>query len=543
MYNSSTRLKTKRGGRLSGIAGGALTLAAAGMIAKLLGAIYRIPLTNILGAQGMGMYQLVFPIYALMLTLSSSSIPTAISRLISEKRAIGDTGGKYRVMKTSAILLLVSGGVATLVLYLLSTPLANLQGIGYIRFGYYAVAPSVLLVACSSFFKGWFQGNMNMIPTASAQIVEQIAKMLFGLLFAKLLLPRGLVYGVVGALIGLTLSELISLLVMAILYLTQRQSGQPKIKVKLSDAGEIIRVSLPIALSGLIFPLIQFVDSLLIVNLLRFSGVDAQIATAQYGILTGTVNPLINMPIVITLALAVAIVPIVSARRVKKDASGIKEKGGLSIKLAYIIGIPCAVGCALIAEPVVRLLYPSLSESQLRLSAALLAVSSISIIFLSSLQIHTSLLQALGKTMLPVRNLAIAAVVKICLDIVLILNIGIMGGAVASIVTYIVAALLNTHSYNRLVGRDKKMLKSISKILLYSVIMGAIVVALRAFVRSSLAVIILSVSLGGAIYGALVLFGGVLSDEELVGFPFGRGLKRLRDRRGADNDKGNRSGN
>jgi len=157
------------------------------MIAKILGAVYRIPLTNLLGAEGIGIYQLVFPIYALMLTLSSSGIPTAIARLVSEKRTLGEKLEEQKVMKSSFVLLFVLGTLATLIMLLIAVPLSNLQGAFAIRYGYFVVAPAILIVAISSYFKGWFQGNMNMVPTAISQIAEQVFKMLFGLLFAYLL--------------------------------------------------------------------------------------------------------------------------------------------------------------------------------------------------------------------------------------------------------------------------------------------------------------------------------------------------------------------
>lgn len=508
-------------------ASGAVILATAGMVSKLLGAIYRIPLTNILGAEGIGLYQLVFPIYALMLTLSSSGIPTAISRLVSEKKALNDNIGKYKILKTSWILLLVSGGVAMLIMYLLGSPLAKIQGNSYIKYGYYAIAPSILIVAGSSFFKGWFQGNMNMAPTASAQIVEQVSKMIFGLLFAKLLLPKGLIYAVSGALIGLTLSELVSLVIIAIMFVSSKDFVKQKVNINLDNAGELIKISVPIALSGLIFPLMQFVDSMLIVNLLKYKGVNENLAISQYGLLSGTVNSLINMPVVITLALAVAIVPVVASKRMHKDVISIKDKSNMAIKLAYVLGIPCFVGILILARPIVNALYPSLTDSDRATATGLLMLASISVIVLSSLQIYTSLLQALGKTMQPVRNLGIAAVIKILMDIFLILTIGIYGACLASVVAYIVAMALNSASYKKLLGRKEKFIKTISKIVFASVIMGLIIWLIGYAISNIYVKLAVCVIAAVVIYLFMILIMGVMTEEELMGFPFGSKLAKL----------------
>lgn len=518
-------------------ASGALILATAGMVSKLIGAIYRIPLTNILGAEGIGVYQLVFPIYALMLTLSSSAIPTAISRMISERNALKDEAGKVKILKASAILLIVLGGMGALILTLLAVPISSIQGNELLKFGYYAIAPAIFIVACSAFFKGWFQGNMNMTPTATAQIVEQIAKMIFGLVFAKLLLPSGLIKAVVGALIGITIAEACSLTVMGILYMCSRPKKKTHAKIEISICKEVLKVSLPIALSGLIFPLMQFVDSILIVNLLKFYGEANATATAQYGLLTGAINSLINMPVVVTLALAVAIVPIVAAKRAEKDAKSIKERATFALKLSYLIAMPCFFGALILAKPILHALYPALSAEDLALSVKLLQTSSISIVLLSSLQIYTSMLQALGRTISPILNLSIAALVKVTLNIILIKYLGILGSAIASICAYALAMTLNSIYFKKLLGGNKKLLKSISKITLNSVIMSMIVILFSYLIHNIYISIIVSTIVGAIIYGILAIVFKVLDNSELIGFPFGRGLIKISEKIHGRRDK------
>lgn len=523
--------KTRQKSVLNSYTASALLLATAGMIAKILGAIYRIPLTNLIGAEGIGIYQLVFPIYALMLTLSSSGIPTAISRLVSEKRALGEQIGVQKVMKCALVLLSSLGLTASLVMIAISSPLANLQGNAVIRYGYYIVAPSVLIVAISAYFKGWFQGNMNMIPTAVAQIAEQSFKMIFGLLFAYLLLPQGVIYAVIGALLGITLSELFSMAIISIMYFAKKEKNLPKVKLETETTKEIIRVSLPIMASGLVFPIVQFVDSLLIVNLLVARGLARDTAISEYGILSAPVNSLINMPIVITLAFAVAIVPIISSKRALRDSVSIKDKSTLAVKLSFLIGAPCFVAIFTLAKPLMQILYPSLDSGSIELASSLLMVSSVSVILLSLSQIFTSLMQALGKTVKPVIILLITAVCKISLDVILILQIGIIGAALSSVISYTVCVVIGWCTMSKLLGKEENLVKNISKILLISAIIGLIIYGLT-FALSKWWLVLASILVTPPIYFVLVLLLRVFKKEELYSFPFGKYLAKISERFG-----------
>lgn len=536
MNKSEILSKKKRG-----YASSALILATAGMVAKIIGAIYRIPLTNILGAEGIGIYQLVFPIYALMLTLSSSAIPTAISRLVSEKNTLGDLHGEKKVLKTAGILLFSLGVVFMLVMYLLSSPLASIQGNNLVKYGYYVVAPSILFVAISSFFKGWFWGNMNMLPTASMQIIEQVMKMIFGLLFAYILRSKGIIYAVTGALIGLTLSEFLSMAFLAVIYLKDRPKGVISTRIDMKTTSMIVKVSMPIMVSSLIFPLVQFVDSLLIVNLLTYKGLEHSVAVGEYGILTAPVNSLINMPIVITLAFAVAIVPIISSKRASRDIVSIKDKSTSALKLSYLFSMPCFVGVFILSKPLMRALYPSFSVNDIDLATILLMASSISIVLLSVQQVYTSILQALGKSLAPAKNLAITAIVKIMLDILLIYTLGIIGACISSVIAYIVGITLNYLTHRKLLGKSKNLLKNVSKITLSSVIISLVVFSLTFLIRNSYILIIVSIVVSVPIYMLLIIALGVLSNDELRGFPFGKLLIKIQNkfrRESNDNSSG-----
>ena len=194
---------TRRPGRL---AGGAAVLAAGSMAAKFIGAFYRIPLTNILGAEGMGVYQLVFPVYALFITLSTAGIPTALSRIVAEHRARGESAGKYlaAALFTLVALSVLAGGLITA----LSHVFARWQGNPAAAGGYAVIAPAVFFAGLVAGFRGWFQGEMYMLPTALSGIVEQLVKLGVGVGLAAALAPRGQNAAVMGAIAGVTVSEL-----------------------------------------------------------------------------------------------------------------------------------------------------------------------------------------------------------------------------------------------------------------------------------------------------------------------------------------------
>ena len=191
----------RRPGRL---AGGAAVLAAGSMVAKFIGAFYRIPLTNILGAEGMGVYQLVFPVYALFITLSTAGIPTALSRIVAEHRARGESAGKYlaAALFTLVALSVLAGGLITA----LSHVFARWQGNPAAAGGYAVIAPAVFFAGLVAGFRGWFQGEMYMLPTALSGIVEQLVKLGVGVGLAAALAPRGQNAAVMGAIAGVTVS-------------------------------------------------------------------------------------------------------------------------------------------------------------------------------------------------------------------------------------------------------------------------------------------------------------------------------------------------
>ena len=277
---------------------GATLIMLATVLAKVLGACYRIPLTNILGAEGMGVYQLIYPVYSLILTSSSGALPLAVSVLVASATSEGKTEEARKLVRSALAALLIAGIALSSALVLFSGVLGELQGSADTKWGYIAIAPSIFFVSGIAVFKGWFQGKADMRPSALSQISEAAVKLAVGLLLAYFLKGYGIAFAVAGALIGVSAAEGITLLM---LYLMYRRDNPPlKLKLNYRAAKEeykaILRISMPITVGSMIFPLTQFVDSFLVVNILSpVLGTSA--ATASYGLLSGPVNTLINLPV------------------------------------------------------------------------------------------------------------------------------------------------------------------------------------------------------------------------------------------------------
>lgn len=495
---------------------GALVLSAGGVLAKLLGVLYRIPLTNIIGAEGIGLYQMVFPFYTLLLTISSAGLPAAISKMVAEYRAKKDYKSADKVFKVALVSLSVLGIIASLIVFALHKTVAGLQGNSAAALSYVGIAPALFFVALISAFRGYFQGRQNMLPTALSQLTEQAVKIAFGLTFAYLLMPRGVAYAALGALIGVSISELFAALQLWLQYIfnnrkekrqaaaraeAEKAASGADVPVAPGQAAEtreggpagaafdgkalngaaqsfppgtnkaffikLFKVSIPITLGAIVLPLTQLIDSALVINILKAGGFSVRVSTILYGLMTGHVMSLINMPVVLSVAVATAVMPGVAASNAKGDKAAVEKKAGTALKAAVLIAVPCVIAMCFFSRPIVELLYRGGLKDTLvqegKTAAQLLSVTSVSILYIAVMQVITAVLQAVGKMYLPVRNLAIGAAVKIVLNLVLVSipSFNIYGAAVSTCACYAVAAFLDIFSLRKHVGKCEAGLSDI----------------------------------------------------------------------------------
>jgi len=326
-------------------------------LAKLLGAFFRIPLTNIIGAEGIGLYQMVFPLYTVLLTISSGGISTAVSKAVASARARGETTNTLRILRITALSIILFAAACTLPLMLFNNHIASVQGNSLAGLAYFGIAPSIVFVAVVASFRGYFQGNGNMLPSGVSQIIEQAVKLGVGLSMAAVFMRRGLEWAVFGAVLGVTVSELAAMLFLLGSFLVHNGRRKKSNLIYIKDlecvgtsnnfagAGDpdrlnkndeclkalkipnldyvqkptskvlkmIYAIAIPVTLGSLIMPLTQVIDSVMIINVLVARGVARGEATALFGLLSGPIASLINMPMAITLAISVALLPRIAA--------------------------------------------------------------------------------------------------------------------------------------------------------------------------------------------------------------------------------------
>ena len=433
---------------------GALTLAVAGIICRVLGVIFRIPLTNIVGNFGMGLYQMVFPLYALLLIVSSAGVPVAISKMIARKDA-----EPKKILKNALLLLGVIGLVLSALFVIFSHSIASLQGNKDVGVIYIAIAPSVLLVCIISAFRGYFQGLQNMVPTAVSQIIEQAVKMAAGITLAVLLKGNGVLWAVFGAILAVTISELVALGYLIFIFFRKKKSTAKSPAAASPDSKEnsffdkktmleILKQSLPITAMASIFPLILVFDSLVIINLLKVAGRSGEEATKLFGIQSGAVHTLINLPAVIGVALATAVVPAISALLKADKQKDVRTHAALAIKLAALVSIFFVAFFLFFADTTIDLLYHSAfkeTPEHFQIATNLLRIECAVILLMCLSQVFSAMLQAADRSKLPLLAIGIGGVAKVIFELIFITTpMGIYAVSISNVLCFGLAAVFNT---------------------------------------------------------------------------------------------------
>ena len=547
------------GGKAKSFVTGAAILAAAGLLVKILGAVYRIPLNNLIKTEGMAFYAVAYPYYSWLLVISSAGLPAAISKLVSERVTRGDHKGAYRVFQVAFRLLIIIGIATTLFMFLLAKPLANMSDLHGAYLSFMALAPSLFFVSVMCAYRGYLQGLQQMTGTALSQITEQFVKLIAGLVLAKMLLPKGAEYAAMGALIGVTISEVCGLAVIAFFYYRQRQKGLAEL-IKTAPAYEkestntiikaLAAMAIPVTLGASIMPLTGIADSALILNSLKNSGnalrwaqesgvaqgltdageIVASWAQSAYSIFRSYVTTIINMPAVLTSALAMSLVPAMSAFLAAGKKKSAKKAAVTGMKLSLIIGAPCAVGLFVLARPILLLLYKASLDNpgKIQMAESIMKISAVGVLFLSVVQALTGVIQGLGKPKIPVINLVLGGAVKIVSMLILMKMLNIYGAALSTVLCYAVAAVLDTLWLIRYMHIKVNWFDVFGKPVLASVTMGLY----TAFVFELLGgagnkATIAAIAVGMIVYAAMVFLLRMFSQNDLEFVPGGKKLAKL----------------
>ncbi len=454
-------IKAKNNGK-SGFLKGAAWIAAGGFIAKLIGALYRIPLTNLVGGHGLGLYQMVYPVYCMLLTVSATGIPSSIAKLTAESVGKGETG--LSVFKTAMRLFLLIGIVGTVLMCLLAPFLSAAQGSKEVLGGYFTLAPSVLLVSAISVFRGYFQGRNHMMPTALSEITEQAVKVGFGLLFAYLF-RANVQKAVVFLLLAVSLSELVALILMIFLFRRVPSAAISQKTEKKVSAKSVLKLSIPVTFSSIILPLSGLLDSVLVP---RFLGKYSADAVALFGLFSGGAVTVINLPVSICYGIAAASVPAVAIAAAQKGRGTYRGKApsprrriGYSLFVTVAVALPSAVALFLFAEPAAKIIFRALSGEESRVLIDLIRVFSVSALTLSCVQTLSACLTAQGKPQYAALSMLIGVTVKTGLYVWWLQNpkISVFGLAHATNICYLVAFLIDL-VYNLIVSKEKSKEKS-----------------------------------------------------------------------------------
>ncbi len=519
--------------------GGAIVLGFAGLLVKLLGAVFRIPLGNIIGDDGMGYYQTAYPIYNLFLTIATAGIPTAISRMTSERYAIGRPYEAYRVFKISSLLLFITGAVSCGIFFFGAGAISNFVKEPDAVYCMRAIAVALLFVPLMGSFRGFFQGRQNMAPTAVSQVVEQVFRVAVGLSLTVLLLPRGLPMAAAGASFGAAAGGIFGFICILLIYRKEKKKIDSELicvdrtprETRGAILKTIISIAVPITIGFSVMPIINALDTAIVKARLIAIGYDSNIARALYGQLTGMAAPIINLPQVFTQAVSMSLVPVVAAAFRKGDREFMNKNIALSLRYAMIVSAPCSAGIIVLARPIMKLLYPYQQEAAVS-AAGCLAVLAVGTVFLALVHASTGTLQGIGKQHIPVLNLAFGAVAKIAVTYVLtaVPALNVRGAASGTVAAYLVAALLNILRVRRYTGVKIDPVKTFAKPLLCAAVMGGGAFGCYALLsmRFGNAVsCLLAVAAGVVLYAAMVLITGTLSAEELESLPKGAKLARI----------------
>lgn len=503
---------------------GALVLSLGGLLAKILGALYRIPLTNIIGSYGMGLYQLVFPPYILFLTVAQAGIPTAISKLIAENNQLGKPQEGKKVFRFAFLLLALLGAVCALLMAALAKVIAEIQGNSNTTLAFLIVAPALLFVPVTNALKAYFQGNLNMVPSGATTVIEQVVKLAVGLFCAVKFMPD-VKKAVMGAVLAITVSEFGSLVIMSVVYAVHRKKQGKQLPVKLNAqdvkgiSANVFSLAIPVALGGFAMQMSQVIDSVMVVNLLSVPN-----ATGMYGLWTGPVNSMLGLPIALSGGVAVSALPGITKTYYSGDKEKLRQGFNSAMKLTFVIALPCAFGMIALSKPILSMLYGSLPAEEIHVAATLLSLSGLSIVFLAVVQTCVSVCQAVGKPYATVVIVSLAIVVKAVVNLLLLPNskINICGAAISETLCYLFATVCVIIYLRAKVGLKMDVSQCFVKPLAASMFMTlfitvAVVCAQRVFTTTvgTLALIVIAAT---AYFAMLSLFR-VFSKEEIDFLP------------------------
>ena len=546
---------------------------------KLLGMIYRVVITNFrgFGDLGNGYLNVGFQIYTLLLAISSIGIPNAVSKLTSEKVAVGDYAGAHKIFRASMLLFAIVGTVSSSILYFgagfISKYIVHLDDTKYVLM---CLAPSVLFVCLSSVIRGYFVGMENMRATSTSQVLEQFFKCTLTVLIVYLLASFPVILTVLfniserdentravfmasGAQVATTLSTVISFLYLLFFYLRRKKQIFENIEPQKLQKNEnlsglfkkILLISVPISLGSIISAVNRIIDT---ATITRGIEVAFRAVIPAHGNISAIFNPtlpqlskeaarlsgllaksdtLINLPLAINISFSTVLVPAIAGALALNDKKSASEKVNYSLLISILIALPCAVGYIVLASPIYRLLYPNA-----RLGYDLLQISAVAMIFTALNQTLSGSLQGVGKVFAPATGLLIGCIVKFGLNVILIRQtaINIYGAPISSVVCQVIAFSYSFLVLKKHITVKIDFSKHIVKPLISALAMGAAAFLsynlFMLILKSNMISTILSIAVSAFIYLVSVVLLKILNDSEIMMLPMGNKIYKFLLKRG-----------
>ena len=514
-----------------GVFGGVLLLTAAGILVKVLGVIYKIPLSHILTDEGMGYFNSAYTVYAWLFVLSTAGLPTAISILVSEQISRGQLRAVKRLVSVSARIFLLVGLISTGLLLCFAGPVSALIGNADSRFAMIAVAPTLAFTALTGVLRGYWQGQGNMMPTALSQIAEAGIRLACGILFAQMALSRGLGLPMAAAasILGVSLGSAVSLLL-----LLPYRSSLPAPDA--SDSGpapglfrRVLAIAIPVSLAASVMNLMGILDLFLMIRRLSGSGMTVAQATAAYGNYSTLVLPLFHLPSVLVYPIVTSATPALSAARARRDRRAAAAVSDSVLRFGTVITAPIAAGFFCFAFPLLALLYP---RSSALAGAPMLAVIAPAVVLSGLLTVSSGLLQVYGKANLTLWSMLAAVSVKGVLAFIGLANpaLGALAAPLSTVAGYGMAVLINFALLIRYTAFVPRVAATVLAPLAAGV--GAVGIGRLLYIplqglTGDPAAVLLCVAFSGMLYLLIILKTGILNRQDLLSVPFGARLLPL----------------
>lgn len=517
--------------------GGAAILAAGIILVKIISAVYKIPLVNILGSSGYADFTAAFNIFNILLMISTAGIPVAMSKMISQAQTQGRLNQVRKIFRVAFTFFLVLGVVCSLVMLIFSKQFAgimnNTKAVWCIRM----LSPSVALVCCLACFRGYAQGHRNMTPSSVSQIIEALFKLIVGLSLAWFLitvLKKEDSIGAAGAIVGVTVSELVAVIYMAVDFFRTRREEPLRGGDRPDSAESILKtclsLAIPISLTSASTSIITAVDNSLVMgrlqNALLMTEEAARVLMGNY---TG-VQTVYQIPASLMVAITASVIPAVTVCFTNRDRTGAARIVGSALKTAALIAIPSGVGMIVLGTPITKLLFSSLDPE---IAGPILSILGLANIFVCMMLVCNSVLQSHGILNIPIITMLIGGIIMVIFDYVMVGNpdIGIFGSPIGSCICYGITCILDMIVVKRIVPRCPSFLKLFAKPVIASAIMGGAAWGsyglLFKLTSSNGFATLAAVAIAVVVYAVLIVALKVLTRDDLSLMPKGDKIAKL----------------